>query len=189
MRPSRSVWGCSDFSQSCHYPSRTMNERQNNRTATLVHRAFRRPAAERRWLEVVSRTFRLKDHQGNKIDFGVLHLVAALQAPGFKTIASCEGHIHRGKAVPWVDLALDEQTRVRLRSLLARFYHQRPVQSNRRLTLLPSGHRGRFRLIPAGSRAILRDSERNPHLFRCRWEAQDFAEFLQKEYFATTKTA
>jgi hypothetical protein len=99
-----------------------MHAQRNNRSTATTRRPFRRPPVERRWLQVVGETLRLKDLQGKKIDFGILHLVIALRAFGFKTIASCEGHINRARAVPWVDLVLDQSAQVHLRRLLSKFY-------------------------------------------------------------------
>ena len=38
------------------------------------------------------------------IDSGIFDLIVTLNALGFPTSASCEGHLDRGVAAPWVDI-------------------------------------------------------------------------------------
>ena len=35
---------------------------------------------------------------------GIIDTVVALNAAGIRTNASCEGHLHRGKSYPWIDI-------------------------------------------------------------------------------------
>ena len=152
MKPSRSAWDCSGFSQheqSIILHALSMHAQLNNRLTSTTRRPFRGPPVERRWLQVVGEALKLKDLQGKKIDFGILHLVIALGAFGFKTIASSEGHINRARAVPWVDLVLDQSAQVHLRRLLSKFYRGRPVPHDLRFILLPSRRSSTFRLAPA----------------------------------------
>ncbi len=47
---------------------------------------------------------RVADGYGKEIDLGIMNTVVALNAAGIRTKASCEGHLHRGKAYPWIDI-------------------------------------------------------------------------------------
>src|ERR1700733_10454342 len=49
---------------------------------------------------------RLADRLGRGIDAKIAPAVTALTVYGFKTTASCQGHLGRGEAAPWVDVAV-----------------------------------------------------------------------------------
>lgn len=49
------------------------------------------------------------DRLGQKIDSGIKETVVYLQALGFNTTASCEGHIEHGLPWPWVDIAAENE--------------------------------------------------------------------------------
>jgi hypothetical protein len=42
------------------------------------------------------------------IDQGIFEMVVALNMLGFRTVMSCEGHLEKGIAGPWVDIESDE---------------------------------------------------------------------------------
>jgi hypothetical protein len=48
----------------------------------------------------------LADKLGKSLDKGIKNTLMALWMNGFNTIGSCEGHLRRGMAVPWVDFYL-----------------------------------------------------------------------------------
>ncbi len=47
------------------------------------------------------------DRLGKGIDPGIFETVVLLNALGFRTTGSCEGHLHEGSPAPWVDLAVE----------------------------------------------------------------------------------
>ncbi|GHO86351.1 hypothetical protein [Dictyobacter formicarum] len=55
------------------------------------------------WLEMVHNLADATDPTGTPIDPGIMEMVIALNVLGVETNASCEGHLDRGYAAPWVD--------------------------------------------------------------------------------------
>ena len=65
-------------------------------------------------LDTISKKIeQITDGLGMEIDPGIRETIIYLQAHGFKTYASCEGHEDWGLPYPWVDIGemLDEDTR------------------------------------------------------------------------------
>jgi hypothetical protein len=52
------------------------------------------------------------DGIGKEIDSGVIETVVGLNAVGIRTIASCEGHIGRGKPFPWIDISYHQKDKL-----------------------------------------------------------------------------
>ncbi len=61
------------------------------------------PEKKQRWLEMEKEVSSWGDALGMSIDPGIKNAVIALNLLSLKTSASCEGHIDRGLAYPWVD--------------------------------------------------------------------------------------
>lgn len=59
------------------------------------------------WDEKAKEVDQWTDALGMPVDAGIKPLVIALNLEGIKTIASCEGHLDRALAWPWVDLDLE----------------------------------------------------------------------------------
>ncbi|GCE22985.1 hypothetical protein [Dictyobacter kobayashii] len=55
------------------------------------------------WQEIAHKLAHATDPTGAPIDPGIMEAVIALNALGVETNASCEGHLDRGHAAPWVD--------------------------------------------------------------------------------------
>lgn len=55
------------------------------------------------WLEATQQLAQATDALGTPIDSGVMETVIALNVLGVETNASCEGHLDRGYAAPWID--------------------------------------------------------------------------------------
>lgn len=55
------------------------------------------------WLEIAHKLADATDPTGTPIDPGIMEMVIALNVLGVETNASCEGHLDRGYAAPWVD--------------------------------------------------------------------------------------
>lgn len=55
------------------------------------------------WLEIAHKLADATDPTGAPIDPGIMEMVIALNVLGVETNASCEGHLDRGHAAPWVD--------------------------------------------------------------------------------------
>jgi hypothetical protein len=56
------------------------------------------------WVKLRRLFERVTDSLGKGIDSGIIDMVVALNAAGIRTNASCEGHLHRGKSYPWIDI-------------------------------------------------------------------------------------
>lgn len=69
------------------------------------------------WEEVSQRVRLITDAIGNPIDEGIFDTVVALNALGYTTVMSCEGHLGRAIAAPWVDIMPDggEHLQVQIR--------------------------------------------------------------------------
>jgi hypothetical protein len=63
---------------------------------------------EQRWQQVVVALETTKDRSGLGIDKGVFETVAALNILDINTKQSCEGHLERGIAAPWIDVEVKE---------------------------------------------------------------------------------
>ncbi|MFL5627216.1 MAG: hypothetical protein ACJ788_16675 [Ktedonobacteraceae bacterium] len=59
---------------------------------------------EQQWQEVTDQVARLVDALGMPIDPGIRDTMIALNVLGIHTLASCEGHLDRGIAAPWLDI-------------------------------------------------------------------------------------
>lgn len=51
---------------------------------------------------------RITDRLGMPIDRGIFDTVVTFNVLGINTAASCEGHLHRGYAAPWIDIEARE---------------------------------------------------------------------------------
>jgi hypothetical protein len=60
-----------------------------------------------RWQQVEAQVNEYRDGLGKRVDAGIKPAVIALNALGFETSGSCEGHLERGDAAPWVDVTVD----------------------------------------------------------------------------------
>jgi hypothetical protein len=64
--------------------------------------SFLEPGA--RWDAAAAFVEGIRDALGKPVDAGIKSLVTALNASGFPTTASCEGHLDWGIPAPWVDV-------------------------------------------------------------------------------------
>lgn len=105
-----------------------------------------------RWDQLVEALRATTDALGLPIGDGIVEAVVVLNALGLATIASCEGHLDRGEdgaPYPWIEVeatsdpkrTLDEDiqqallVRARLMDYLERFYTDRVVSLDQRLTI------------------------------------------------------
>ena len=63
---------------------------------------------QRRWDAIHAQMTETVDGLGKEIDEGILNTVIALNALGFSTTQSCEGHLDWGIAAPWIDINPEE---------------------------------------------------------------------------------
>lgn len=63
-----------------------------------------RTEKEECWAQIKSKVDRISDRLGLEIDPGIKESVIALWALGFKTSASCQGHLDRGESAPWIGI-------------------------------------------------------------------------------------
>lgn len=54
---------------------------------------------------IKQKLLRVRDGMGMPIDAGIFDTVVALNALGFTTVQSCEGHADHGVCAPWVDIS------------------------------------------------------------------------------------
>jgi hypothetical protein len=62
------------------------------------------PGPEARWDTAARHVEGIRDALGKPVDAGIKSLVTALNARGFPTTASCEGHLDWGIPAPWVEV-------------------------------------------------------------------------------------
>ena len=75
---------------------------------------------QRRWDEVAERIDRTVDRLGKHIDAGIKEGVVALNVLDINTHSSCEGHLERGIAAPYIDIdaKLSKEEEEQFRELL-----------------------------------------------------------------------
>jgi hypothetical protein len=67
------------------------------------------------WQQKLEELSTIRDDLDEGIDAGIKGAVAALQFLGLHTIQSCEGHLGRGEAAPWVEIESPEVRTLRPR--------------------------------------------------------------------------
>lgn len=60
------------------------------------------------WAKVAAQVDEIKDGLGQPIEPGIKEVVIALSVLGINTTQSCEGHLDRGFAGPWVEISPEE---------------------------------------------------------------------------------
>jgi hypothetical protein len=65
--------------------------------------SYQQSALPAGWNDAVLQMQRAVDALGTPIDAGIMDVVIALNVLGVVTDSSCEGHLQRGLAAPWVD--------------------------------------------------------------------------------------
>src|SRR5690242_14200340 len=60
--------------------------------------------AERMWQVVSEKMRQTTDGLGKGIDPGIFETVVGLNVLGIPTVASCEGHLDRAMAAPWIEI-------------------------------------------------------------------------------------
>lgn len=153
---------------------------------------------------------RMVDALGRPVDRGIRRTVVALRALGFRTRASCQGHLDHGKKAPWVDIGtapkmlssdgkvaqaswrnspelrrwrdLNLEAQQRLIELLEQFYRGRAVPVAMRLILISQSY-GAVRLTNQGAEVqeIRRPQDARRTLRLYREEMTKFTSFLSSE--------
>lgn len=74
----------------------------------------------RRWDEAAERVEQIVDRLGQHLDDGIKEGVIALNVHEINTTGSCEGHLDRGAAAPWIDIQakISKEEEARYRELL-----------------------------------------------------------------------
>lgn len=78
---------------------------------------------EKFWDETAARIGKTIDKLGMRVDSGIKDMAVALNVCGIHTTASCEGHLDRDEAGPWVDV--EAKDAVVLRTMLGNIKKQR----------------------------------------------------------------
>ncbi len=65
---------------------------------------------QKQWEKILKENLKKADKLGKGIDPGIREVVAVFNALGFKTTASCEGHLDHGVAGPWIDFESEVDT-------------------------------------------------------------------------------
>ncbi len=164
---------------------------------------------QERWDQVAAEVENIRDRLGKEIDPGIKQAVVALRTLGFKTDASCEGHLNRGHKAPWVDVGMklkeahekgeraDPETEQRmleaqkevlaeqakLLDFLSEFYENRQVPIRSRLILNFFGNSARLINQGEGVQGCLTAEEQLQHLNDFRQEMADFTDFLKDRFF------
>ena len=155
------------------------------------------------WGKAVRRVGNFGDKLGRRIDSKIRSSVIALQAFGFQTTASCQGHLNWGESYPWIEIGITpakfptialrrqgssaaaRRTNLRAQQLMLRlldsYYRNRVVPSIIRLILVPRGIYGGFELRAQGSeiQLLLRKKVRKKELLHFQKEFEGFARFLK----------
>jgi hypothetical protein len=103
---------------------------------------------EAQWNKMKAQVDDWCDGLGMPIDEGIKKSVIVFNLLGFKTDASCEGHLNWGCQHPWIDLSVKDITELKwkeLKALLQQFYAQKKSGDDhfqRTLVLIPieDGH-------------------------------------------------
>lgn len=93
-------------------------------------------AVLRDWHTTAEQLRQITDALGKGIDPGIFDTVVALTVLGIPTVASCEGHLERAIAAPWIDVEPPEV--LNLRQQLRELQDQEGVQRTPGATYLPS---------------------------------------------------
>ncbi len=133
---------------------------------------------EQKLLEIGKEVEKLEDKLGKGIDPGIRETLISVKAYGFPTSGSCEGHNHRGEALPWIEIENpapvgweeDEKKKElwrqwnnrdvgKLRKLVEQFYEERKEQGKNisekvKLDFWPIGKYGAMRLQPSAQTDI-----------------------------------
>lgn len=152
------------------------------------------------WDRIKVKVDRTCDALKMPIDEGIKETVIVLNALGFKTSGSCEGHLDRALPCPWVMFSLEgsqPQTpgtsashAFRMIDLLEEFYENRKPLKYSRISIRPIGT-GYFR-IESDVNGYAKDIKtEDPALYETIHhnsvsEMKDFTEFLKKKFWKNT---
>jgi hypothetical protein len=150
------------------------------------------------WKKLRRSLYQVTDRLRKSIDKGIVETVVALMAHGFRTSASCEGHVSRSCAYPWVHIDLPKERKKKehiqkhLKQLLDEFYHGRNRGGDAVLIVVKLGRGSTWRLQCSGGRLldqmpkeILTAKMRRKILKRYRKEMDTFRRFLKENFFTT----
>lgn len=131
--------------------------------------------------DVQKRIDELADKLGMPVDEGIKSTVAALWLWDFPTTGSCEGHLDRGLAFPWVDIGVGDRKankpiRSKMRKFLEQFYEDRT--SNYQIKMADKGLFGNFRLQSFPGIDYEGGAVDEAELLALRQEIKDFTAFL-----------
>ncbi len=76
------------------------------------------PKKEKEWKEMAKLMDRVVDLLGHPIDEQIKESVIVLNLHGFKTFASCEGHLDWRASYPWIDIEIAGQAKTLFQELL-----------------------------------------------------------------------
>lgn len=173
---------------------------------------------QRAWQQQLATVERITDKLGLGIDEHIKEPVAAFLAYGFSTDSSCEGHVaatgeaQRGLPYPWVEVYAPEpegfeaaeaqqktelehhwkkqnlEQQKRMISLFADFYQGRETPYDARLTIVPIGIFGGFRVQSLGAdlSEIINRDEQLQKLALYRKEFNDFTDFLKAKFMTAS---
>lgn len=106
------------------------------------------------------------DNLGKKIDDGIKEAVVILTKIGFKTSASCEGHLNWGFPFPWIDIEDGSQNSINKMQNLLNIY------GKHNFAIMYVGYQGNFRFqqgqIKNGNVMVLENETLHDSLIRIR---------------------
>ena len=154
---------------------------------------------QKHWDEITSKVEGIRDGLGEPVDQGIKETVVALKALGFFTAQSCEGHLDRGVAAPWVDIGFEEIEKddinaesqslllleaAKMHNLLEEYYEGADTRHDIRIIIKP--YMGRFRIESAGVflQDINSEETKKQKLVEYKEEMSEFTSFLKSKYFS-----
>lgn len=84
-----------------------MNESQPRITEKYSSPEGANESKNTRWAEIAKKVDEFRDGLDKPIDIGIRETLIAMNALGFKTRQSCEGHLDWGLAAPWVEIEVE----------------------------------------------------------------------------------
>jgi hypothetical protein len=127
------------------------------------------------------------DSQGRPIDLGIMGTVLYLNVHGIRTISSCEGHLDRGLAYPWVRVPTEDHGKlVEVLTAFNREHEEDGEQAMDRTLVVVSALMADMCILQNFGAACQNEREpqrRAQKLAEYQREMQSFAEWLRDRFF------
>ena len=101
---------------------------------------------KRRWLQTEMKVNSITDRLDLGIDNRIRESIVALQVLGFVTTASCEGHVKRGLAAPWINVGRKVPREILIRKREAKGYLN-DSDAEKIISVMKKNLKGQIRLM------------------------------------------